>query len=99
MEDRLPDAEEDVLNSLFVPECAARPWWRAIGLRSTTRGADEAQDLMSNDYLDVLDALLAAGLREGFGGSSTTPTRMCSPAQPKGVTRLLDCRRRNTLSW
>ena len=66
LRDRLPDAMPDELFRVFMPSVALE----AI-LESDNLGAydvlvvDEGQDLLLADYLDVFDALLDGGWREG----------------------------------
>lgn len=93
MTDRMPDAEEDVLNSHFVPEvcCEALLEGDRLGAFDALV-VDEAQDLMSTDYLDVLDAVLRGGLKQGHWRFFYDPNQdLFAGAQPKGVTRLLEC--------
>ena len=91
--DRLPDADEDMLNSIFVPELCCEALLEGDDLESfDALIVDEAQDLMSAEYLDVLDAVLRGGLANGHWHAFYDPNQdLFAAAQPKGITRLLEC--------
>jgi hypothetical protein len=63
-QDRLPDASENDLYTLFYPELALEALLED-GPRYDALIIDEAQDLLRPTYLDVLDAALMGGLGGG----------------------------------
>lgn len=91
--DRLPDADEDTLNSIFVPELCCEALLETDDLEAfDALIVDEAQDLLSSEYLDVLDAVLRGGLAKGRWRVFYDPNQdLFAAAQPRGVTRLLEC--------
>lgn len=66
LRDRLPDATEDVLFDIFLPELAVE----ALGAMGSEPAydalvMDEGQDLLRGDAVQVLDATLRGGLHSG----------------------------------
>ena len=93
MAGRLPDAEADALNSIFVPEVCCDALLEGEHLDEfDALIVDEAQDLMSAAYLDVFDAVLRGGLTGGRWRFFYDPNQdLFASSQPRGVTRLLAC--------
>lgn len=91
--DRLPDADEEALNSIFVPEVCCEALLQGDHLEAfDALVVDEAQDLMSGDYLEVFDAVLRGGLAKGHWRVFYDPNQdLFAGAQSQGVAQLLEC--------
>lgn len=63
--ERLPDAEEQFLKALFRPELATELLAQKPNSQFDAVIVDEAQDLRSVEYVQLIDALVKDGLKQG----------------------------------
>jgi hypothetical protein len=91
LEHRLPDAQEADLFSIFYPElCVEAVLESDMFERFDVLIVDEAQDLLLNPYLDVMEALTAGGLVAGTWRFFLDPKQnIYQRVEPEGMRRLL----------
>jgi len=106
--DRLPDAEEYFLAQRFRPELATE-LLRSAGPRYEALVIDEGQDLLSEEFIDFLDALVAGGFRSGtwrlfqdpnqniFGRARREALDLIDSGAPAKFTLSQNCRNTNEI--
>ncbi len=101
----LPDVDENDLMEVFLPELALDVLLETSGIRRFDAVLlDEAQDLLREPYLDVIDALVEGELREGtwrcfidasqniVGGIAPVALRRLQEARPVEWPLTVNCR-------
>jgi hypothetical protein len=101
----LPDVDENDLLGVFLPELALDVLLETPGIRRFDAVLlDEAQDLLREPYLDVIDALVEGELREGMwrcfidasqnivGGIAPVALRRLQEARPVEWPLTVNCR-------
>lgn len=91
LEDRLPDAQPADLFTIFYPElCLEAVLGSDLFEHFDVLIVDEAQDLLLNPYLDVMEALLGGGLEKGTWRFFFDPKQnIYKGIEPDGLRRLL----------
>lgn len=102
--EELPDVSEEDLMSLFLPELALEVLLDTAERRFDTVLVDEGQDLLRENYLDVIEALVGGDLSKGhwrifldpnqniFGGVAASALERVREARPVEWPLTVNCR-------